>query len=80
MTKRQPILDELHAVREKLLADSGGTLAGLVARLQAEQAKSGRIILKTTRSAGPSKSNEVAVETSASLSFPGSPAERGNEG
>lgn len=47
MPKKQPILDELHAVRERLLAESGGTLAGLVARLQAEQASSDRTILKT---------------------------------
>jgi hypothetical protein len=49
MTKKQPILDELHAVREQLLAESGGTLAGLVARLQAEQEASGRTIRKTRR-------------------------------
>ena len=35
------ILDELHAIRERLLAESGGTLAGLVARLQKEQSESG---------------------------------------
>ena len=46
MTKKQPILDELHAVREQLLAESGGTLSGLVARLQAEQESSGRTVLK----------------------------------
>ena len=49
MTKSQPILDELHSIREQLLAESGGTLAGLVARLQREQKESGRIILKTRR-------------------------------
>ena len=49
MTTKQPILDELHAVREQLLKESGGTLAGLVARLQAEQEASGRTILKTQR-------------------------------
>ena len=37
-----PILKELHETREKLLAESGGTLASLVARLQREQSKSGR--------------------------------------
>ena len=42
MTKKQPIFDELHAVREQLLAESGGTLTGLVARLHAEQESSGR--------------------------------------
>ncbi len=42
MTTKNPILDELHATRERLLAESGGTLSGLVARLQAEQAASDR--------------------------------------
>ncbi len=37
-----PILDELHAVREKLLADAGGTLDSLVDRLQAEERQSTR--------------------------------------
>lgn len=36
MTKN-PILDELHAVRERLLAESGGTIAGLAARVRANQ-------------------------------------------
>jgi len=49
MTTKQSILDELHSIREQLLAESGGTLAGLVARLQKEQKESGRIILKTRR-------------------------------
>ena len=44
-----PILDDLHATRRKLLEESGGTLAGLVARLQTEQEVSGRTILKTRR-------------------------------
>ncbi len=42
----QPILDELHLIRERLLAESGGTLAGLVARLRKEQQESGRVIRK----------------------------------
>jgi hypothetical protein len=41
MTKN-PILDELHAVREKLLEDAGGTLDALVDRLQAEEQQSNR--------------------------------------
>lgn len=49
MSSTEPILDELHAIREQLLAESGGTLAGLVARLQDEQNKSGRIIIKNGR-------------------------------
>jgi hypothetical protein len=37
---KNPILDELHAVREQLLADAGGTLDALVDRLQAEEQES----------------------------------------
>ena len=44
----KPILDDLHEIRERMLAESGGTLAGLVARLQKEQQTSGRIVRKNT--------------------------------
>jgi hypothetical protein len=40
-----PILEELHKTREKLLESAGGTLAGLVAELQEEERKSGRVVL-----------------------------------
>jgi hypothetical protein len=39
MTKN-PILDELHATRERLLAEAGGTVSGLLNRLRADQAVS----------------------------------------
>ena len=48
MTKN-PILDELHAVREKLLNDAGGTLDALVDRLQAEERQSDRPRYTTRR-------------------------------
>ncbi len=44
-----PILEELHAVRERLLADAGGTLDALVDRLQAEEQKSDRPRFKPRR-------------------------------
>jgi len=53
-----PILDELHAVREKMLADAGGTLAGLVAKIQSDQAKSGRVILKSADNQALNQSRE----------------------
>jgi len=37
-----PILDEIHAIRQRLLAESGGTLDSLVDRLQAEEQTSDR--------------------------------------
>ena len=39
---KNPILDELHAVRRQLLEESGGTIAGLTERLRKEQANSSR--------------------------------------
>lgn len=45
---RNPILDDLHETRERLLADAGGTLDGLVARLQEEERRSGREFVRPT--------------------------------
>jgi hypothetical protein len=39
---RNPILDELRETRERLLAEAGGTLEGLVAQLQRDESQSGR--------------------------------------
>jgi hypothetical protein len=64
MTKN-PILDELHAVREQLLAYAGGSLDALVARLQAKEQKSDRpryIPQRTVRSAADTSANESATE------------------
>lgn len=41
MTKN-PILDELRKTRERLLAEAGGTLEGLVAQLQSDERQSTR--------------------------------------
>ncbi|QDV69896.1 hypothetical protein Poly24_36140 [Rosistilla carotiformis] len=50
MTKN-PILDELHATRERLLVESGGTISGLLDRLRAEQATSDRPTYKAANHA-----------------------------
>lgn len=71
MPTKNPILDELHATRERLLAESGGTLSGLVARLQAEQAASDRPQYKgrkTTRYTGETKSGDLPIENISSPS------------
>ena len=44
MTKN-PILDELHAARDKLLTDAGGDLDQLVAGIRAREAKSGHKVV-----------------------------------
>ncbi len=65
MRTKNPILDELRATRERLLAESGGTLSGLVARLQAEQAASDRPQYqgqRTIRCTEAAKSGESPVD------------------
>ena len=49
---QNPILDELHATRERLLAESGGTVSGLLARLRAEQAASDRLTYQANSQGG----------------------------
>ncbi len=64
-----PILDELHAVREQLLTEAGGTLEGLVARIQADQKASGRTIRKsrrTIRCTEAAKSGDSAIDSQSS--------------
>ncbi|MDA1165332.1 MAG: hypothetical protein O3B13_19715 [Planctomycetota bacterium] len=59
-----PILDELHAVREKLLLDAGGTLDALVDRLQAEEHNSDRPRYETRRT---KRSTGAAVDTGSGI-------------
>jgi hypothetical protein len=66
---KNPILDELHAVRERLLADAGGTLDALVDRLQAEEQQSDRPRFKprrTIRCTGAAKSDGMVMENQSS--------------
>ncbi len=61
MTKN-PILDELHALRVRLLVDAGGTLDALVDRLQSEELQSDRPRFKSRRAKrciGAAKSGDL---------------------
>lgn len=69
MMTKNPILDELHAIREQLLANAGGTLDALVDRLQAEEQKSDRprfMPRQTNRCTGAAKSIESQAESQSS--------------
>jgi hypothetical protein len=44
MTSRNPILDELYAIRERLLADAGGDLQEFLAGVREREAASGRLL------------------------------------
>ena len=55
-----PILDELHEVRRRLLRDAGGTLAGLVATLRREERLSRRMLFNPrAHSAGSAQAEET---------------------
>jgi hypothetical protein len=58
---KNSILDELHETRRRLLADAGGTLEGLAARLRERQRESGRQILATKRAVEEAKPTNVPV-------------------
>jgi len=71
---KNPILEELHLIREQLLADAGGTLDSLVDRLQAEEQQSNRPrheTRRTNRCTGAAKSGQLATENQ-----PSPPADR----
>ncbi len=58
---KNPILDELHATRERLLAESGGTVSGLLDRLRADQSASERPIYKPANPAQRSDGGDVST-------------------
>lgn len=61
---KNPILEELRSVRERLLAEAGGTLDGLVDRLQAEERQSDRPRYRrraTPRDDAPIKAEDLRV-------------------
>ena len=69
MTKN-PILDELRETRERLLAEAGGTLDGLVAQLQRDERQSDREFVRpksrTNRCTGAAKSDVLAMDSQSS--------------
>ena len=44
-----PVVDEIHKIREKMLADVGGDTAKLMANIRENQAASGRVIVGEVR-------------------------------
>ena len=58
---KNPILESIRETREKLLAECGGTLTGLVARLQAEEMASGRTIREIPRTDGRTEAADLVV-------------------
>ncbi len=70
MTKN-PILDELRQTRERLLAEAGGTLQGLVAQLQRDELQSDRKFVRLeSRASRRSKVAKSGVSTAENQSPP----------
>ncbi len=70
MTKN-PILDELRKTRERLLAEAGGTLDGLVAQLQRDERRSDREFVRAkTRTNQCAEATKTGVVTIGSQSSP----------
>ena len=44
-----PVVDEIHKIREKMLAEVGGDTAKLMAKIRENQAASGRVIVGEVR-------------------------------
>ena len=44
-----PVVEEIHQIRQKMLADVGGDVVALMAKIHAHQAASGRVIVGTVR-------------------------------
>ena len=44
-----PVVDEIHQIRQKLLAEVGGDIHAFMAKIRAEQAASGRVVIESTR-------------------------------
>ena len=44
-----PVVEEIHQIRQKMLADAGGDVVALTAKIHANQNASGRVIVGTVR-------------------------------
>jgi hypothetical protein len=67
---RNPILEELYAIRDKLLSDAGGDVQKYLAGVREREAASGRLLKPTSpptkRSVAAAKSAVLAAENSLS--------------
>ena len=48
-----PVVAEIHQIRQKMLAEVGGDIHAFMAKIRAEQAASGRVILESARRPTP---------------------------
>lgn len=44
-----PVVDEIHQIRQKMLAEVGGDIHAFMAKVRAEQAVSSRVVIESKR-------------------------------
>lgn len=55
-----PVVDEIHQIRQKMLAEVGGDIHAFMAKIRAEQAASGRVVIESTRLPKPPTEKPVS--------------------
>jgi hypothetical protein len=56
-----PVVDEIHQIRQKMLAEVGGDIHAFMAKIRAEQAVSGRVVIESTRLPKPPAEKPVSA-------------------
>ena len=56
-----PVVEEIHQIRQKMLADVGGDVVALMAKIHAHQDASGRVIVGTVRRRNAAADDKKAV-------------------
>ena len=62
-----PVVEEIHQIRQKMLADLGGDVVALMANIHAHQDASGRVIVGTVRRRDGAVDDKNAVKEQSDL-------------
>ena len=57
------VVDEIHQIRQKMLAEVGGDIHAFMAKIRAEQAAGGRVVIESTRLPKPHADKQAAIFT-----------------
>ena len=65
--RTDPVVGEIHQIRQKILADVGGNVVALMAKIHAYKDASGRVIVGTVRRSKASDDDKKAVKEQSDL-------------
>ena len=63
----EPVVEEIHQIRQKMRADVGGDVVALMAKIHAHQDASGRVIVSTVRRRNGAVDDNKAVKKQSDL-------------